>query len=78
MRMVLLLWGLLLILGFGYTMSSEHRTKAAAEKLNDLWCYKCDTMEYGKRCIKVNTTGLNSTSFHNKCHSDQRICKVML
>lgn len=59
-------------------MSKEHRTKEASEKANDLWCYKCDSMDEGDRCINLtDNTGDNST-FKHKCINDKRICMVRL
>lgn len=52
--------------------ASEHRTKAASEKLTDLWCYKCDTMA-DDRCQNLPD---NATILQNKCNNEHRICKV--
>ncbi|CAK9814716.1 hypothetical protein ANTQUA_LOCUS8186 [Anthophora quadrimaculata] len=57
----------------GELLSKKHRTHAASESANDLWCYQCHTMEDGDRCS--NLTG-NYTVFHNKCTGDKRICMV--
>ncbi|XP_034186842.1 uncharacterized protein LOC117607348 isoform X1 [Osmia lignaria lignaria] len=57
----------------GQLLSTEHRTHAAAERVNDLWCYQCDTMEDGERCS--NLTG-NYTAFEHKCTGDKRTCMV--
>lgn len=59
----------------GQLMSKEHRTHAASERANDLWCYQCDTMDDGERC--ANLTG-NFSSFMHKCMDDKRICMVRL
>jgi len=56
-------------------MSKEHRTHAASERANDLWCYQCFTMEHGERCINLNLTS-NVTTYHHKCKDDRRICMV--
>lgn len=55
--------------------SSEHhhRTKAASEKQNDLWCYRCDSMSDGDRCQDLQD---NSTSLHMKCSKEHKKCQV--
>lgn len=55
-------------------MSTEHRTHAASERVNDLWCYQCETMEDGEKCS--NLTG-NYSAFEYKCTGDKRTCMVM-
>lgn len=55
-------------------MSTEHRTQAASERVNNLWCYQCETMEDGERCS--NLTG-NYSAFEYKCTGDKRTCMVM-
>ncbi|KAG7208430.1 hypothetical protein KM043_014660 [Ampulex compressa] len=57
----------------GQLMSQEHRTHAASERVNDLWCYQCDTMDDGEKC--ANLTG-NYSAFEHKCTDDKRICMV--
>ncbi|XP_014476233.1 PREDICTED: uncharacterized protein LOC106745283 [Dinoponera quadriceps] len=57
----------------GQLMSKEHRTHAASERANDLWCYQCDTMEDGDKCSNLTS---NTTSFQHKCLDDKRICMV--
>lgn len=58
----------------GQILSTEHRTHAASERVNDLWCYQCGTLEDGERCS--NLTG-NYTAFEHKCTGDKRTCMVM-
>ncbi|XP_017773379.1 PREDICTED: uncharacterized protein LOC108560370 [Nicrophorus vespilloides] len=60
------------LLDFGCA-ESEHRTKAALEKHSDLYCYKCDNILHGERCLDVKENG---SSIHGKCSNDQRICQV--
>ncbi|XP_076636609.1 uncharacterized protein LOC143349328 [Colletes latitarsis] len=62
-----------IVLVNGQILSTEHRTNAALERANDLWCYRCDTMEDEERCS--NLTG-NYTSFMHKCTGDKRTCMV--
>jgi len=57
----------------GQLMSKEHRTHAASERANDLWCYQCDTMEDGEKCS--NLSG-NYSAFEYKCMDDKRVCMV--
>ncbi|XP_015600390.1 uncharacterized protein LOC107270163 isoform X2 [Cephus cinctus] len=54
-------------------MSKEHRTHAASERANDLWCYQCDTMDDGERCVDLAG---NYSSLIQKCKDDKRICMV--
>lgn len=63
-------------------MSKEHRTHAASERANDLWCYQCYTMEHGERCANLtdnidnsSDTG-NFSAFAHKCTDDRRMCMV--
>ncbi|XP_048260912.1 uncharacterized protein LOC125384871 isoform X2 [Bombus terrestris] len=58
---------------YGQLLTTEHRTHAASERANDLWCHQCDTMEDGERC--ANLTG-NFTTFGHKCTGDKRTCMV--
>ncbi|XP_034952486.1 uncharacterized protein [Chelonus insularis] len=60
-------------LSTGQLLSTEHRTHAATERANDLWCYECDTIAHGEYC--VNITG-NHTWLIKKCKDDRRICMV--
>lgn len=57
----------------GEITDSEHRTKAAIDRVADLWCYRCDTMVDGEKCMDLSD---NSSLFHNKCTDQQRICQV--
>lgn len=60
------------VLDFGNS-EHHHRTKAATEKQNDLWCYKCDSMSDGERCQDLQD---NSTSLHMKCSKEHKKCQV--
>lgn len=51
-----------------------HKTQAAAEKHNDVWCYSCHSMEDGDICIENITA--NYSSFMKKCKDDEYICMV--
>lgn len=57
----------------GELTDSEHRTKAATEKLPTLVCYRCNTMTDNEKCLDLHD---NSTSFHANCSDDSRICQV--
>nr|XP_050852614.1 uncharacterized protein LOC127064950 isoform X1 [Vespula vulgaris] len=57
----------------GQLMAKEHRTHAASERPNDLWCYQCDTMDDGELCSDLSS---NHSSFMQKCKDDKRICMV--
>ncbi|KAF5303503.1 hypothetical protein FQR65_LT08202 [Abscondita terminalis] len=56
----------------GEITDSEHRTKAATEKLPALVCYRCSTMN-DEKCLDLHE---NSTSLHANCTDDSRICQV--
>lgn len=51
-----------------------HKTQAAAERKNDMWCYACHSMEYGDMCVENITS--NYSSFLKKCKDDEFICMV--
>lgn len=51
-----------------------HKTQAAAERPNDLWCYACHSMEFGDMCISNITA--NYSNFLKKCKDDEFICMV--
>lgn len=53
-----------------------HRTQAAQERINDLKCYKCDTMDDGELCVDVVNS--NATNFVHKCEGDEFICMVRI
>ncbi|XP_060523805.1 uncharacterized protein LOC132700472 [Cylas formicarius] len=61
------------VTGALHSSETQHRTKAASEKQHDLWCYRCDSMVDGDRCL--NMTG-NHTNMHTKCGKDQKKCQV--
>ncbi|XP_066584492.1 uncharacterized protein [Prorops nasuta] len=56
----------------GQLLAKEHRTHAASERPNDLWCYQCDTMD-DETCFDLAG---NYTAFIHKCKDDKRICMV--
>lgn len=58
----------------GQLLQKEHRTHAATERANDLWCYQCDSMEDGEQCVELHDK--NQTSLVKKCKGDKRICIV--
>ncbi|KAL6257569.1 uncharacterized protein LOC105431166 [Pogonomyrmex barbatus] len=62
--------------GTGQLMSKEHRTHAASERANDLWCYQCFTMDGDERCINLTGNTGNFSTFKHKCTDDRRICMV--
>lgn len=55
--------------------SGIHRTQAATERVNDLWCYQCDTMEDGEACSDLLAKN-TSTSLIKKCKADEFVCMV--
>ncbi|XP_014220219.1 uncharacterized protein LOC106648066 [Trichogramma pretiosum] len=73
---IVLLTALLLVsYSEGQLTGKEHRTHAAAERKDDLWCYQCDSIGEGDSCFFLNITG-NDTSLAQKCKDDRRICMV--
>lgn len=53
-----------------------HKTQAAAERPNDMWCYACHSMDElnGDKCVENITA--NYSSFLKKCKDDEFICMV--
>lgn len=51
-----------------------HRTAAAIERVNKLWCYSCDTMDHGKACVDVALR--NKTTLMKKCKGEEFFCMV--
>ncbi|XP_030387687.1 uncharacterized protein LOC115634234 isoform X2 [Scaptodrosophila lebanonensis] len=51
-----------------------HRTAAAIERVNKLWCYSCDTMDDGQACVDVAVR--NDTALMKKCQGEEFICMV--
>ncbi|EDW01706.1 uncharacterized protein LOC6560745 [Drosophila grimshawi] len=51
-----------------------HRTAAAIERVNKLWCYACDTMDDGPACVDVLER--NDTTLMKKCQGEEFICMV--
>ncbi|XP_077266216.1 uncharacterized protein LOC143899661 [Temnothorax americanus] len=66
----------LIALTSGQLMSKEHRTHAASERANDLWCYRCFTMNDGEKCIDLTGNTGNTSTYNHKCVDDKRICMV--
>lgn len=70
------------IIYFSFFLSAEtqsltntiHKTQAAAERKNDMWCYSCHSMEFGDMCVENITA--NYSSFLKKCKDDEFICMV--
>ncbi|KAH8277975.1 hypothetical protein KR018_011560 [Drosophila ironensis] len=56
------------------TSGHIHRTAAAIERVNRLWCYACHTMDDGEACVDVALR--NDTSLTKKCHGEEFICMV--
>ncbi|XP_053687094.1 uncharacterized protein LOC128736631 [Sabethes cyaneus] len=56
-----------------YLTNTVHKTPAAAEKVNDLWCFSCNATEDGENCIELIG---NNASFTKKCFGDELICMV--
>lgn len=54
--------------------NTVHKTQAAAEKVNDMWCYSCHSMEYGDMCVENITA--NYSTFMKKCKDDELTCMV--
>lgn len=54
--------------------NTVHKTQAAAEKHNDMWCYSCHSMEYGDMCVENITA--NFSLFMKKCKDDEFTCMV--
>uniref|UniRef100_B4MPB7 GK21636 n=1 Tax=Drosophila willistoni TaxID=7260 RepID=B4MPB7_DROWI len=52
-----------------------HRTAAAIERVNKLWCYACDTMDDGQACVDV--VSRNDTSLMKKCLGEEFICMTV-
>ncbi|XP_014209932.1 uncharacterized protein LOC106640413 [Copidosoma floridanum] len=59
--------------GNGQLTSKEHRTHAASERKNDLWCYRCDTIDEGDTCVSLAG---NDSHLMQKCKDDKRLCMV--
>ncbi|CAL1682337.1 unnamed protein product [Lasius platythorax] len=71
-----LLIALITLTSAGQLSMKEHRTQAASEKANDLWCYQCFTMDDDEKCINLTGNTGNSSTFRHKCTDDKRICMV--
>ncbi|EFN66033.1 hypothetical protein EAG_14529 [Camponotus floridanus] len=66
----------MITLAGGQLSMKEHRTQAASEKANDLWCYQCFTMDDGEECTNLTNNIGNSSTFRHKCTDDKRMCMV--
>jgi len=51
-----------------------HKTAAANERVNKLWCYACDTMDDGQACVDVVIR--NDSTLMKKCEGEEFICMV--
>lgn len=51
-----------------------HRTQAAQERVNTLWCHECNTMDHGDSC--TDTSALNTSNHIRKCMGDEFVCMV--
>nr|CAD7605778.1 unnamed protein product [Timema genevievae] len=57
----------------GQFLAQEHKTHAAAEKVNDLWCYTCHAMDSEDTCVELLG---NHSSLIKKCRGENRTCMV--
>ncbi|XP_058066617.1 uncharacterized protein LOC131216208 [Anopheles bellator] len=57
-----------------YLTNTVHKTSAATEKINDLWCYSCNATDDGESCIELASG--NNASYVKKCNPDEFICMV--
>uniref|UniRef100_A0A182WWJ4 Protein quiver n=1 Tax=Anopheles quadriannulatus TaxID=34691 RepID=A0A182WWJ4_ANOQN len=55
-----------------YLTNTVHKTSAATEKINDLWCYSCNATDDGEACIDLSSG--NNASFVKKCNPEEFIC----
>lgn len=58
----------------------QHQTNASLEKMNDLTCYQCSTMNDEEKCRNKTflTTATSNTKFQQKCKGDKKTCMVIL
>ncbi|KAL1377344.1 hypothetical protein pipiens_004191 [Culex pipiens pipiens] len=56
-----------------YLTNTVHKTPAAAEKPNDLFCYSCNATEDGDACADLSG---NNATYAKKCFADEFICMV--
>uniref|UniRef100_A0A182SW61 Protein quiver n=1 Tax=Anopheles maculatus TaxID=74869 RepID=A0A182SW61_9DIPT len=57
-----------------YLTTTVHKTSAATEKINDLWCYSCNATDDGEACIELSSG--NNASYVKKCNPEEFICMV--
>uniref|UniRef100_A0A182MAE8 Uncharacterized protein n=1 Tax=Anopheles culicifacies TaxID=139723 RepID=A0A182MAE8_9DIPT len=57
-----------------YLTNTVHKTSAATEKINDLWCYSCNATDDGEACIDLSSG--NNASYVKKCNPEEFICMV--
>ncbi|XP_052897797.1 uncharacterized protein LOC128304630 [Anopheles moucheti] len=57
-----------------YLTNTVHKTSAATEKINDLWCYSCNATDDGESCIELSSG--NNASYVKKCNPEEFICMV--
>jgi len=58
------------------TSGHIHRTAAAIERVNLLWCYACHTMDDGEACVDVAVR--NDTALMKKCHGEEFLLTALL
>ncbi|KAH8297330.1 hypothetical protein KR044_010418 [Drosophila immigrans] len=70
-----------LVAGSGVSLTNSltsgghiHRTAAAIERVNQLWCYSCHTMEDGQACVDVVMR--NVSTMRKKCQGEEFMCMV--
>uniref|UniRef100_A0AAG5D6M7 UPAR/Ly6 domain-containing protein n=1 Tax=Anopheles atroparvus TaxID=41427 RepID=A0AAG5D6M7_ANOAO len=66
--------GLLEIGRSQYLTNTVHKTSAATEKINDLWCYSCNATDDGEACIELSSG--NNATYVKKCNPEEFICMV--
>lgn len=58
----------------GELTNKEHKTLGASVLKNELYCYHCDTMVEGDKCINLGIG--NKSALIKKCHGDELLCMV--
>ncbi|XP_055373953.1 uncharacterized protein LOC129607188 [Condylostylus longicornis] len=59
-----------------YLTNAVHKTSAATERVNDLYCYSCETMEDGLNCADFSVGNYNFSHMIKKCKADEFVCMV--
>lgn len=58
-------------------MNQIHKTLAAAEKINQLYCYTCHTLEDGEACTNISDNKTQPQhELGKKCQPEEFICMV--